>query len=314
MNIPKLTAGWRRTPNGVRKSLAASFTTGFPKSKHRRAEEVTVPNNAIAKISESPASKLREAAISKWLVKFCALFDKNLTPILKATWCEALSDLNVETINTACLQAERTAEFFPSPGFIRKQISQADARGFELNAEREWQSLMAWVRENIFPDTGIRRGAPELPAGTQYAARAAGGVFYLERCDEDRLVWARKNFLATLTNVHETRQVEHLLSDESAKRILRELCAGPHSVRSAQALPPSSVDQPRIVEVREFLENVNTETPKPDAAESKEVLEKKWRGQKDRLAPRCTELGPCENSRLHVRGKIPAHTESGVAK
>ena len=274
-----------------------------------------MPNNAIAKISESPASELREAAISKWLVKFCALFDKNLTPILKATWCEALSDLTVETINTACLQAERTAEFFPSPGFIRKQISQADAHGFELNAEREWQSLMAWVRENVFPDTGIRRGAPELSAATQHAARAAGGVFYLERCDEDQIVWARKNFLAALKNVHETRQVEHLLSDKSAKRILRELCAGPHALRSAQALPPpSSGDQPSTVEVREFLKNLSADTPQPDAADSRDVLEKKWREQKERLAARCSELGLSENSTGVVRGKIPARNESGVAE
>jgi hypothetical protein len=251
-----------------------------------------VPNNAIAKISESPASGLRESAISKWLVKFCALFDKNLTPILKATWCEALSDLSVNTINTACLHAERTAEFFPSPGFIRKQISQADARGFELNAEREWQSLMAWVRENVFPDTGIRRGAPELPVATKHAARAAGGVFYLERCDEDQIVWARKNFLATFKNVYETKQVEHLLSDRSAKRIIRELCARHHSVRNVQALPPpSSGDKPSVGEVSEFLKNLSADGPKRDPLESSEALEAKWRAQKERFAGRCTELG-----------------------
>ena len=274
-----------------------------------------MPSNAIAKISESPASELRKSAISKWLVKFCAIFGKELTPLLIATWCEALSDLSIEAINAACLQAERIAEFFPSPGFIRKQISHADACGFELNAEREWQSLMAWVRENVFPDTGIQRGAPELSATTQHAAKAAGGVFYLERCDEDQLVWARKNFLATFKNVHETRQVEHLLSDKSAKRILRELCGGSHSVRSAQALPaPNSGDRPSIIEVRELLKNITADAPKPDPAASREDLEKKWRAQKERLAARCTELGLSENSTGEVRRKIPAHNESGVAR
>jgi hypothetical protein len=276
-----------------------------------------VPNSAIAKISGSPASELREAAISKWLVKFCAAFDKNLTPMLKAVWCEALSDLSVESINTVCLHAERTAEFFPSPGFIRKQISQADARGFELNAEREWQSLRVWVRENVFPDTGIRRGAPDLPAATQHAAKAAGGVFYLERCDEDQIVWARKNFLGAFKNVHETKQVEHLLSDRSAKRILRELSSGPRSVHNERLPLPSSDNKPSIEEVREFLKNLSTDSPKVSAGEPREDLDKKWRAQKEGLGARCAELGLCksgEQSAVDSRGKIPARVKSEVAE
>jgi hypothetical protein len=251
-----------------------------------------VPSNAIAKISESPASESREATISKWLVKFCAMFDKSLTPLLKATWCEALSDLDVNTINAACLQAERTAEFFPSPGSVRKHVVQADARGFELRAECEWQRLMAWIRENVFPDTGIRRGAPELAPATQHAAKAAGGVFYLQRCDEDQLVWARKSFLAALKNVRDTRQTEHLLSDGAAKRIVRQLSSGPRSVRKSIApAPASSSEKPSAGEVREFLKTVSAERPAVNSAASREDLEKNWQSQKARLAARAAELG-----------------------
>jgi len=42
-------------------------------------------------------------------------------------------------------------EFFPTPGVIRKQVSGAQARGFELETETEWQKLLTWVRDNVYP-------------------------------------------------------------------------------------------------------------------------------------------------------------------
>ena len=77
----------------------------------------------------------------------------------------------------------------------------------------------------MFPDTGIRRGAPRLSPAVERATRAVGGLNFIERCSEEELVWWQKNFLTAFTNVHETGQVEHLLGEGEAKRILARLAA-----------------------------------------------------------------------------------------
>ncbi|MGB8799427.1 MAG: hypothetical protein WCC97_01965 [Candidatus Acidiferrales bacterium] len=209
-----------------------------------------------------------------------------------AIYGEALAHLTTEQLEVACLKAGQACRFFPKPADILAQLDGAAAKGFELEAEREWQRLMAWIRENVFPDTGIRRGAPELAPATQHAAKAAGGVFYLQRCDEDQLVWARKNFLAALKNVRDTKQTEHLLSDGEAKRIIRQLSSGPRSVRKSIAPAPANTSgKPSAGEVREFLKTVSAERPQVNSAASREDLEKNWQSQKERLASRAAELG-----------------------
>jgi hypothetical protein len=250
-----------------------------------------VHNSAITKIAKSPDSQT-ERVIRKWLLVFSELFARELTPFLIASWCELLGDLPAPAVETACTQVGRSCRFFPTPGEIRAQLAGAELRGFELEAEREWQSMMAWISVNVFPDTGIQRNAAELAPAIQHAAKAAGGVFYLQRCDEDQLVWARKNFLAALKNVRDTKQTEHLLSDGVAKRIIRQLSSGPRSVRKSIApAPASSSEKPSVGEVREFLKTVSAERPQVNSAASREDLAKNWRSQKERLAARAAELG-----------------------
>ncbi len=185
-----------------------------------------MPKNAIATICE-PLASLREACIAEWLVKFCAMFDKSLTPLLKATWCEALADLDAGMIEAACLHVSKTAEFFPSPGTIRKCRDQADARGFELVAAQKWQQLLAWIGRWYHPDVGVNRRAPELDAAIQFAARSAGGFHWISTCPESELNWARKRFIEDYGRIHEAGQAEHLLSDGEAKNIITRLRAGP---------------------------------------------------------------------------------------
>jgi hypothetical protein len=196
--------------------------------------------------------------------------------LLKATWCEALADLDVETIEVACLQVERTAEFFPTPGMICRQREAADAKGSELTAEHEWQKLLAWVRENVFPDTGFRRGAARLSPAIEHAAKAAGGMYFIERCSEDQLVWCRKNFLAALKNVRETDQVAHLVGDGEAKKILAQLVKGPPEPRQLAPIPEPSVQLPPGEQVRAVLDRVaGLATPTPSQED--------WESRKNRL-------------------------------
>lgn len=206
--------------------------------------------------SRQPGSET-EQVVRKWLVIFGSLFQREITPLLIGAWCELLGDLAPGMMERACSQTAKTIRFFPSAGDIRAQLDQAEAKGFELEAETEWQKLLAWVRENVFPDTGIRRGAPKLAPAVNHAAKAAGGIYFIERCSEEQLVWCRKTFLAAFENIHETREAEHLLGDGDAKRIIGKLVVGAEN-RNQLASPPEEAEGPLppLAEVRAVLERV----------------------------------------------------------
>jgi hypothetical protein len=199
--------------------------------------------------------------------------DEQSAEQVMAFYAVALNDLSLEQLDAACDRATKTCRFFPTPADIRSHIEKAKEEGFELEAAVEWEKLLAWIRENYFPDpltvghttTHIRPGAPWLPAATQHAARAAGGFAYIERCPQDELVWCRKTFLAAYKNVHETRQVEHLLSDGEAKHILAQFHAAPPPTQVRQFAPSEqeSVPKPSREEVRTVLTKVMREEPEP---------------------------------------------------
>lgn len=251
-----------------------------------------MPQKSIAEISQRPVSQT-ERVIRKWLVVFGSLFMREITPLLVSSWCELLGDLPAPLVEAACAQVAKTCRFFPSPGEIREQINQAESKAFELEAESEWDRLLGWIRENVFPDSGIRRGAPRLSPAVWHAAKAAGGVVDLESCKAEQLPWRRKTFLASYKNIHETVRAEHLLSDREAKKLLRELSAGapaaPQKLLTVGSRRPT--EKPSRTEVREFLERVTAEDRRPVATESRDELEKNWRAQKERLAIRAAELG-----------------------
>lgn len=241
-----------------------------------------MPSNAISTISKSQASQT-ERVIRKWLVVFAELCPRDLTPFLISSWCELLGDLPAATIETACKQVARTCRYFPTPGEIRTQVEAAEVKGFELEAACEWEKLLSWIRENVFPDTGVQKGAPRLSAAVEHAAKAANGIFYIERCSADDLVWARKAFIAAYKNVHETDQVSHLLGEGEAKRILAKLKSPPSANESQKKLAVvSERDRPSRAEVREVLERVTADRPRTDSTESHEDLRKKWEEQKAR--------------------------------
>jgi hypothetical protein len=251
-----------------------------------------MPQKSIAEISQRPVSQT-ERVVRKWIVVFGSLFLREITPLLVSSWCELLGDLPAALVEAACAQVAKTCRFFPAPGEIRAQIDQAESKAFELEAERGWEQLLNWIRENVFPDSGIRRGAPRLAPAVWHAAKAAGGVIDLESCKADQLPWRRKTFLSSYKNIRETAQVEHLLSDGDARKLLRDLSAGAPAA-SQKLLAVSSGhrgDKPTRAEVREFLDRVTAEQPRAVASESREDLERIWKAQKERLASRAAELG-----------------------
>jgi len=179
----------------------------------------------------------------------------------------------------------------PLPGDVRAQLDQAEANGFDLEAETEWQKLLTWIRENVFPDTGVRRGAPHLPPAVEHAAKAAGSVYYIERCSEDQLGWCRKTFLAAYKNAHETSQAEHLLGTGEAKRILARLRAGLPERKQLPRPTENPGQAPNREEVRAVLRSVMEKKPVQSQEPSRDELAAKWAEQKERARQWAIEHG-----------------------
>jgi hypothetical protein len=210
-------------------------------------------------------------------MKFVAVTGKDATPALFDIWDEQLRDIAPDKIAIACDRLMKTWRYpnLPQPGDVRAQLDDAAEKGFELESEREWQRLLSWVREYVFPDTGIRRGTPRLAPAVEHAAKAAGGIFFIERCAEDQLVWCRKTFFASYKNVHETGRVRSLLGRSEAKNILAQLAAGPPSPKKKQLapVPEPSVPLPPREEVRKVLNRV-AELPSEEDWEARKLDQK----------------------------------------
>lgn len=190
----------------------------------------------------------RAALIRRWLVKFGAVYGREITPLLVASWEEALSHISeVALLDRAFLGAERTCrQFFPTPADVLAQIADANTKGFQLQAEAAWEWALDVARRFYFPDLGLR-GAPEIPPATEFAVQACGGWRRLHLCSEDDLVWCRKTFLERYTTLHETRAVEHLLGSGEARQILQRLAAGPEP----KQLPARDFAKPATKPTRE---------------------------------------------------------------
>jgi hypothetical protein len=163
--------------------------------------------------------------VRQWLVRFAAVTGKEASAALFNIWDEQLRDIAPDKLAPACDRLMKAWRYpnLPLPADVRAQLNDADATGFELETEKAWQSYRAWNDSNIYPDTGIRRGAPPLSPAVEHAARVAGGHRFLQRCSEEQLIWARKTFIAAYQNVHETKAIEHLLSNETAKQFLADV-------------------------------------------------------------------------------------------
>jgi hypothetical protein len=230
-------------------------------------------NREILSLPDSGLST--EMVVRKWLVAMGSLYAREITPLLIATWCEMLSPLTPGQAEQGFRELVKSWTFahFPSPAAVLSQFKNATEKAFTLEAEGAWAKLLTWVEQNYYPDAGVTRGAPRLSAAIEHAARAAGGYAHIERCSREQLVWVRKTFLDAYKNVHETGQVEHLISNAEAKRILAgfaEVRALPAPSLGAEEAP---AEWPDAREVRAVLNRVVEE--KPIEAPSDEELAKR---------------------------------------
>jgi hypothetical protein len=251
-----------------------------------------MPTSALTTISKRRVLSSSEIARQR-LVRFAEICQREIGSVLPSIWAEQLADIPPEKLNLACDRLEKTwrSGFLPTIGDVRAQLDDAESKAFDLAAENEWQRLLAWIRENYFPDTGIRRGAPRLAPAVEHAARAAGGFHFLEGCTQSQLVWCRKTFLAAYRNVHETGQVENLLGDGQAKQILARFKAGPRE--EPKPLPAVEIvsERPSREEIRESLKRAIEEKSQPVQEDTEEDLAARWARQKHALLERAAELG-----------------------
>jgi hypothetical protein len=245
--------------------------------------------HSLSIISEPPVSETRSRLIREWLVRFGTNHERAIAPLV-ALWEDELADVSPALLEKAFRQVLTTSRFFPTIADIRAQIDQANANGAKLEIEEAWARALDWVQRYFHPDLGVARGTPELPAAIQHALRAAGGMRWIETCPASELQWAKKRFVEDFTRVHETRQVEHLLTRPEARRILaglttaepeRQVRSGPKVEKSLPAKKPSSD------EVREVLDRVTrgaTPAAPPTVEPIEEELRERWEEQKRRLA------------------------------
>ncbi|MGC1107111.1 MAG: hypothetical protein WA876_11280 [Candidatus Acidiferrales bacterium] len=252
-----------------------------------------MPQNALATTSKPPASPSNLLA-RKWIVVFGELFAREITPELVSAWCMLLGDIEPRLLDQACDRTARTCKFFPTVADVRAQLDQAAATAFELDAERAWHELLAWVKRFFHPDLGVTCSAPQLDPAIEFAARAAGGFRWLETCSESELQWAKKRFVEALSRQNKAGETAQLLGDGEAKRALRILKAG-----------PLHAEQKRIVAVViPGTQRLSPPSPQPSASTvmTEEELERRKRDQRERLkeweSARCGSSTPTDAEQL----------------
>lgn len=162
-------------------------------------------------------------------MKFAELFSVSLIDRgsrFVELWVAALSDLEPQALEGACVRATQTCKFFPTPAEIRSHIDGAQSKALELEAQQQWENALRVAREFFHPDIGLYRTAPKLSAVTWHALRVAGGLYHLSQCPDGELQWARKRFIADYELVKQVEKEQHLLGDGEARRVLERLARG----------------------------------------------------------------------------------------
>ena len=139
-----------------------------------------------------------DGIVRLWLIRFSAIYDRQVNSALPNLWCESLCDLSIESVEVALRKIESTfiptsACPYPTPGHVRKLIEISSQLRTEQEADQAWQSAMHACEQQYHPDIGWR--GPKLTERVARAIASAGGVHYVTQCSCDELVWAKKRFV-----------------------------------------------------------------------------------------------------------------------
>ena len=190
--------------------------------------------------SQTRSDSSRTQLISTWLFKFALAFqaqgkepaiNSETAPMLAALWSEALEDVPSEALEPVFKATLRSCKWFPTVADIRSHIES----GEDSRAEEEWQNVLEYCRQWVNRDVPMH--GPALPADIAHAARAAGGVYYLESCSEHDLIFAKQRFIEDLTRQRKTGDIAGFLPRSELRELLE--AAAPRF-----ALPETSENTP----------------------------------------------------------------------
>jgi len=105
--------------------------------------------------------------------------------VSQALWEEGFADLPHDVLDAAFRKTLRECKFWPvKVADVRERVDKTRETAVLAAADLEWQRLLDHVRRWINPDIqdALSRRAPKLPERVDRAARAAGGLEYLDTC------------------------------------------------------------------------------------------------------------------------------------
>jgi hypothetical protein len=181
--------------------------------------------NLPAKLSPPPTSKQPDTsseAIRQFLVKAGEVYGRQITAPLVSIWTEELQGYPVATLAPIFRNVLRTCKFFPTPADVLEPLNRAAKRDNGTAAEKAWQYTLDYCRRWISPDIPNPTGMPKLKPEIDAAARAAGGLLYLESCPTSELVWRKKSFVEAFLRNRETAEHENLLTGGELGKLLRD--------------------------------------------------------------------------------------------
>lgn len=154
----------------------------------------------ITSNEKNKTEKLLALTISEGLDRLCDLYDRAANPEWGNIWCEHLADMPPAGIAWAFRQLEKTfiptkACPFPVPAHVRNLLEHPAKLNRERDAETAWQEALKLIQKHYHPDLGWRDGA-QFPVRMHRAIEAAGGHHYLFMATTDKLLWAKKEFVA----------------------------------------------------------------------------------------------------------------------
>ncbi len=238
------------------------------------------------------------AVLAEWLRKWVRVYSIGLREPIQlaeedyALYAEALGDLAPDQLDAACRKAGQTCAFFPKPPHIRAQFETVDAAARGLEEETKWQELLDYVGRYVYPDFpgGLARNAPNLEASVEFAARAAGGLRFLESCSTEDLIWAKKRFCESLAQQRKTGEGVHLLSSAESRKLLDRIQRGESfDAPQPKQLPPSVPTVSAQPAVPPRAEPKKPETPAVELSD--EEWERKRAEDKRRFREHCAAQG-----------------------
>jgi len=222
-----------------------------------------------------------DSAVRRWLIRFAALYDKQISSALPSIWVDALKDIPPTVLAEAMKKIELTfvptnACPFPTPAHIHNLIGEADSEGLDADAEDAWQYVLRYARKFVLPGIGLASDAPPLDPIIEKAASAAGGLARIERCPTEELVWARKTFIENYKRLHRLPEHSLLISNGEARKILADLATPKQLPAVVRAVSAPAVVAPRTV-------------PKKPGSAPVELSEEEWQRGKDEQKRRLGE-------------------------